>query len=169
MDIKEILDKKHLIDFEEQAYRYLYSIGNDNEEMARALRKLDSATLKEIFTKKQKDIPTFAKYFDDSMSNPQTYIQFEDIDEFSKLQKVLFSLCGDYTTKSKILQSMIDFAHSYNRYPAMENIGSIMSKLPDEAIRGLAILFEKNKDKINDMRSHFKTSIPRLIQQLLNE
>ena len=25
------------------------------------------------------------------------------------------------------------------------------------------------KDKINDMRSHFKTSIPRLIQQLLNE
>ena len=169
MDIKEILDKKHLIDFEEQAYRYLYSIGNDNEEMARALRKLDSATLKEIFTKKRKDIPTFAKYFDDSMSNPQTYIQFDDIDEFSKLQKVLFLLCTDYTTKSMILQSMIDFAHGYNRYSAMENIGNIISGLSDDAIKNLATLFGKNKDKIADMRRHFNTSLPRLVQQILSE
>lgn len=169
MDLKEILDKRHLIDFEEQVYRYLYSIGNDNEEMARALRKLDSTTLKEIFTKKRKEIPAFAKYFDDSMSNPQTYIQFDDIDEFSKLQKVLFELCTDFTTKSQILQSMIDFAHGYNRYPAMENIGRILSSLNDDSIRNIATLLGKNKEKIADMRGHFKTSIPRLVQQILSE
>lgn len=169
MNIHEILKNRHLIDFEEQTYRYLYSIGNDNEEMARTLRKLDVATLKAIFTKKIKEIPTFAKYFDDSMSNPQTYIQFDDIDEFSKLQKVLFELCTDFAAKSQILQSMIDFAHGFNRYPAMENIGSIMSRLTDDTIRGMATIFGKNKEKLNDMRGHFKTSIPRLIQQLLNE
>ena len=169
MDFKEILDKRHLIDFEEQTYRYLYSIGNDNEEMARALRKLDSTTLKGIFTKKRKEISAFAKYFDDSMSNPQTYIQYDDIDEFSKLQKVLFELCPDFTTKSQILQSMIDFAHGYNRYLAMENIGLILSSLNDDSIKNLATLLGKNKKKIADMRGHFKTSLPRLIHQILNE
>ena len=135
----------------------------------RALGKLDSASLREVFRKKRSDIPSFARYFDSSMSNAQSYIQFEDIDDFAKLQHVLYDLCLDANAKIQILQSMVDFAHGYNRYPAMEIIGGIFSKLSDEEIKSLYAFFGRNKEVINDMRGHFKASLPRLVQQLLRE
>lgn len=167
LSLDEILQKRHLIDFEEQAYRYLRSIGNNNEEMAHALRRLDNAMLNAIFRHKQAEIASFAQYFDDSMSNPQTYIQFADVDEFARLQKILFELCPDFNEKTKILQSMIDFAHGYNRYPAMAIVGEVISSLSEDDTRKLYVFFGKNKAKLNDMKPHFYTAMPRLMNQVL--
>ena len=130
---------------------------------------LDDAVLRSVFIKKQDEIAGFAKYFYDSMSNPQTFIQFADVDEFARLLKILFEICPELNVKSEILQYMINFSHVYNRYPAMAITGEAISSLSDEDVKKLYVFLGKNKHKLNDMKGHFNTPIPVFLNQLLSE
>ena len=158
---------KGMIDFENYAFINLSSIGNNNELMVSTLRKIGPIRLRQIFQKHQVDIPGFVEYFIDSMDHAQTFIQYSDIDVFTMLLKILFELSVDCNTKVVIIQAMIDFAVNYNRFPAMETFGGVLSSLSEEEVKNLLLVLLKNKDKINGMKEYFEKPIPEKVHHLL--
>ena len=167
LSIDEILEKKGMIDFEKYAFINLSSIGNNNELMVSTLRKIGPALLKQIFQKHQADIPNFVEYFLESMNHPLTFIQYSDIDVFTILLKILYEQSHDYNTKAVILQAMIDFAVNYNRFPAMETFGGVLSTMSEEEVKNLSVVLLKNKEKINGMKDYFEKPIPEKVHHLL--
>lgn len=167
LSIDEILEMKGLIDFEKYAFINLSSIGANNELMVSTLRKIGPAMLKKIFQEHQAEIPNFVEYFIESMDHAQTFIQYSDIDVFTTLLKILYELSLDFNTKAVILQAMIDYAVNYNRFPAMETFGGVLSSMSDEEIKNLSVVLMKNKDKINEMKDYFEKPIPEKVHHLL--
>ena len=169
LSIDDILAKRHLIDFPKEVRLFLMAIGNDNAEMARALRKLSSEDLKTVFSDDYTQLPHFIRHFDESLRNPQSYIQFAELDEFARMFSVLFSLCHDLQDKKIILQYLIDYGKGFNRYYVMDKLRDALAMLSDDDIRDLYGFLKKNREDILGMRPNMKQSLPNKVNMLLTQ
>ncbi len=167
LPIEEILKNRNLIDFESQVYNLLLTIGNNNTEMDRVLRKLTTEDLYRVFKTFKSTVPDFIKYFVESIDNAKYSIQFTEIDEYARISKVLISVCDDISSKRQMLQFLIDHAKNYNRFYAMEVVGEILANMPDDTIRALAPFLKEYQETLIDIKSCFKASQKGYVKDLL--
>lgn len=158
LPIEKIQENKHLIDFENQVFRLLMSIGNDNTEMDRVLRKLSTNDLYRVFRVNKAVLPDFIKYFVGAIRNAKYSIQFTELDEYARIGKILIELCDDVNSNQLMLQFLIEYAKGYNRYYAMEVVGDILADMNDETVRKFASFLKKYQDDLISIKPSFKVS-----------
>ena len=167
LPIDEILEKRKLIEFENQVYNLLFSIGNDNTEMDKVLRKLSTDDLYRVFRFNKTTLPDFIEYFVESIEHAKTYIQFTEIDQYARIGQILIEVCDDIKSKQKVLQFIIDFAIGYNRYYAMEKIGEILAKMSDLDVNALSAFLKENQENLIAIKSCFKVSHHGYVKEIL--
>ena len=167
LPIEEILKNRNLIDFESQVYNLLLSIGNDNTELDRVLRKLSTDDLYRVFKAHKATIPDFIRYFVDSVMNAKGYIQFTEIDEYARISKVLINVCEDINSKRVILQFLIDYAKGYNRYFAMEVVGEILLGMSDADVNALKPFLKEYQEELIAIKPCFKVSHHGYVKEIL--
>lgn len=153
--------------FADEVYHYLTWIGTDNREMAKSLKMLSTDDLKFVFRQKKDWIPKLVDYFDTSIRECDGWIQFEDVEEFARLARIMIPFCDTALAKQKLLEFSIDFAKRYNRYAAMTIVGRILGELTEEDIKQLYPFLSKRADDLKGFQGCFKNELPRQIKDLL--
>ena len=167
LPIEEIVKNRRMIDFESQVYNLLLTIGNDNTEMDRVLRKLSTDDLYLVFKAHKSTLPDFIKYFVDSIRNAKGSIQFTEIDEYARISKVIIDVCDDIKSKRVMLQFLIDFAKGYNRYYAMEVVGEILSDMSDADVAALKPFLKEYQEDLIDIKPCFKVVHHGYVREIL--
>lgn len=167
LSIEDILKNRKLIDFEYQVYNLLLTIGNDNTEMDRVLRKLSNDDLYRVFKKYKTSLPDYIKYFTESIRNAKDYIQFTEVDEYARISQILIDVCDDTNSKRVMLQFLIDFAKGYNRYYAMEIVGNILAEMSEADIKSLAPFLKEYQDDLIAIKPLFKVGHKGYVKEIL--
>lgn len=155
--------------FAADVYRYLCLIGKDNKDMAKSLKMLTEGDLRYVFLQKKEELSSFVDYFDESIRNCVSWIQFDDIDDFVKTASVLIPLCDNMLDKQKMLEFCIDYAHNYTRWPAMAKVGEILEGLSENEIKNMYPFLMTKKEELKDFSKCFgeKIKLHRSVEALI--
>ena len=165
--LDEILKEQPATMYEALYNRLLFD-SKDEQSLYKLLSNLSDDTLNSLFMKKANMLNNYIGVFNQILRHPHGFIQFEYIEVYVNVIKIMFNICRTSYHKQVLLDLAFDLAIQHNRYPAMLIIGEILSKLSDADARSLGSFFMRRREDILHMKPNFKHPMHYIINNLVS-
>lgn len=131
--IKEIkaIYKPNTPQFNKEVFKTLSTLGYNFKDWANTLEQLVDQELVQVLMYNRDSIVALSLHFIDCMKNSSDFIQFDDIDEYARLTKILVKINTDESIKQSLILFLQNMSICYNRFSAMKDVASILNEQID--------------------------------------
>lgn len=131
--IKEIkaIYKPNTPQFNKEVFKTLSTLGYNFKDWANTLEQLVDQELVQVLMYNRDSIVALSLHFIDCMKNSSDFIQFDDIDEYARLTKILVKINTDESIKQSLILFLQNMSICYNRFSAMKEVASILNEQID--------------------------------------
>lgn len=131
--IKEIkaIYKPNTPQFNKEVFKTLSTLGYNFKDWANTLEQLVDQELVQVLMYNRDSIVALSLHFIDCMKNSSDFIQFDDIDEYARLTKILVKINTDESIKLSLILFLQNMSICYNRFSAMKDVASILNEQID--------------------------------------
>lgn len=172
LSIKDAISRHRIgvnnAEFSNMLYRYLLSRKYTLGSLILDLKQIGVDRFEIMLAHKKDDVDSIINLLLTTYNNDTGYwIQFSDVEVLVGRARLLLKNTNSLYYKQALLEFSINISKAYNRYPAMEIVGRMLTDFSDEEMRSLSVFFKNNKEDINDMKGSFRSSIPATIEAYL--
>lgn len=131
--IKEIkaIYKPNTPQFNKEVFKTLSTLGYNFKDWANTLEQLVDQELVQVLMYNRDSTVALSLHFIDCMKNSSDFIQFDDIDEYARLTKILVKINTDESIKQSLILFLQNMSICYNRFSAMKEVASILNEQID--------------------------------------
>lgn len=131
--IKEIKAtyKPNTPQYNKEVFKTLSTLGYNFKDWANTLEQLADQELVQVLMYNRDSIVALSLHFIDCMKNSSDFIQFDDIDEYARLTKILVNINTDESIKQNLILFLQNMSICYNRFSAMKDVASILNEQID--------------------------------------
>lgn len=169
--IKEIKATLHngTSEYFEEIYKHIISLPEESMKWGNTLRQLSNEDIEGMLKYKRDFINTIAYHFMECIENTTDYIQFDDVDQFVRFTKHIISINKDIATNQQLLSFFIDLSVTYNRWPSMNIMSSILNEVVNTDPEHYKLFIYNHKSQLREMQPNlgvnnkFNSEISRII------
>lgn len=116
-------------EFRNEVSKALLALDDESMAWGDLLSHLSREELLDVLKYKKDYLTILENNFILGLSNPSDYIQFGDIDEFTKFASCILKISEDTALNQQLLSLLIGIADGYNRWLSMERLASLLNSL----------------------------------------
>lgn len=152
--IKEIKATHHngASDYFEEIYKHIIFLPEESMKWGNTLRQLNDEDIGGMLKYKRDFINTIAYHFMECIENTTDYIQFDDVDQFVRFTKHIISINKDIATNQQLLSFFIDLAVTYNRWPSMNILSSVLNEVVNTDPEHYMLFIYNHKSQLREMQ-----------------
>lgn len=151
--IKEIkvTYKPNTPQFNKEVFKTLSTLGYNFKDWATTLEQLSGQELVQVLMYNRDSIVALSLHFIDCMKNSSDFIQFDDIDEYARLTKILVNINTDESIKQSLILFLQNMSICYNRFSAMKDVASILNEQIDRDYERYKIFVMLQRKSLQDI------------------
>lgn len=151
--IKEIkvTYKPNTPQFNKEVFKTLSTLGYNFKDWATTLEQLSDQELVQVLMYNRDSIVALSLHFIDCMKNSSDFIQFDDIDEYARLTKILVNINTDESIKQSLILFLQNMSICYNRFSAMKDVASILNEQIDRDYERYKIFVMLQRKSLQDI------------------
>ena len=151
--IKEIkaIYKPNTPQFNKEVFKTLSTLGYNFKDWANTLEQLVDQELVQVLMYNRDSIVALSLHYIDCIKNSSDFIQFDDIDEYARLTKILVKINTDESIKQSLILFLQNMSICYNRFSAMKEVASILNEQIDRDYERYKIFVMLHKKSLQEI------------------